>query len=170
MVVTQALAAISLGLLAASGVAKLADPAPTTGAMRTAGLPASRSISYVLGVLEAVSATAALAFGGLSLVAAAILYLAFGVFTFAAVRNRIPIQSCGCFGREDTPPNVVHVVYNLAAAGAITATAGLGVVPVDWSLPSVDLVLYLGFAAMGVAASYLLLTRLPQLLAIVHST
>lgn len=164
--VAQAVAAVSLGLLAASGIAKLVDPAPTTGAMQAAKLPASRLISYALGVFEVVVATASLVVGGPYLYLAGFAYLAFAVFTFGAVRNRIPIQSCGCFGREDTPPNLIHVAYNVVATIAIAATARLGVVPVDWSLPALDVVLYLGFTSMGVVASYLLMTRLPQLLAI----
>lgn len=169
-VVAQALAAISLGLLAASGVAKLVDPAPTTGAMQSAGLPASRPITHALGLFEVVIAGAALAIGGPYLILAALSYLAFGLFTFGALRQRIPVQSCGCFGREDTPPSVVHVTYNVVAAVAIAATAGLGVSPVDWSMATLELVLYLGYTALGTVASYLLLTRLPQLLAVGRAT
>jgi hypothetical protein len=35
---------------------------------------------------------------------------------------------------------------------------------VDWALPPVELVLYLGFTAIGVYTAYLLMTRLPQVL------
>lgn len=164
MVLAQAVAAIALGLLAASGLAKLVDPEPTTGAMRSAQLPASSLITYALGSLEVLFAVASLAVGGLAVVGSAILYGAFTVFTFAATRKRIPVQSCGCFGREDTPPSIIHVVFNLAATIALFGLAPLGVEPIDWSLPGLELALYLGFAGIGVYVSYLMLSRLPQLL------
>lgn len=165
-VVAQAVAAVSLGLLAASGMAKLTDPAPTTGAMKSAGLPASRTISYALGVTETLAAVAALVVGGPVVAVAAVLYLGFTVFTFGAVRKRIPVQSCGCFGREDTPPNYIHVVYNVVASASLLVVAALSESPVDWSLPTGELALYLAFTVVGVCASYLVMTRLPQLLAL----
>jgi len=164
-VVAQALAAISLGLLAASGVAKLIDPAPTTGAMKAAGLPASRPISYALGTIETATALRAFVAGGPALVIASGLYLGFALFTFSAVRKRIPVQSCGCFGREDTPPNYIHVVYNITASIALVAVYALSRTPVDWSLPASEVALYVSFAVTGVVASYLVMNRLPQILA-----
>ena len=163
------MASIALGLLAASGTAKLIDPAPTTGAMRAARLPAGDLLTYALGACEIVVGLGGLALGGVTAGAAALLYAGFTVFTFAAVRKRIPIQSCGCFGREDTPPSVIHVAYDATAAAAIGFVA-LNNGPVDWAMPSLDLVLYLGFAAVGVVASYFLMTRLPQVLALARAT
>jgi uncharacterized membrane protein YphA (DoxX/SURF4 family) len=165
MVLAQAVAAIALGLLAASGLAKLVDPEPTTGAMRSARLPASNLVTYVLGTVEVLLASASLAVGGgVVLVGAAILYGGFTVFTFAATRKRIPVQSCGCFGRDDTPPSPLHVSFNLGAMVSLLAVASLGVSPIDWSLPGPQLALYLGFTAIGVYVSYLMLSSLPQLL------
>jgi hypothetical protein len=168
-VAVSAFAAIALGLLAASGVAKLVDPEPTTGAMRAGRLPASRSLSYLLGAVEVIAAVAALVMGGAAVVGAAILYGGFSVFTLAAVRKRIPVQSCGCFGRDDTPPSAIHVAYNVAATVALVGLAVTGLSPVDWGLPAVELTLYLVFAAIGVYVSYLLMTRLPQLLDLARS-
>ncbi len=159
----QAVAAIALGLLAASGVAKLIDPEPTTGAMRAARLPASRALTYTLGATEVVVGTLGLV-AGTALFVAALLYLAFSMFTFAAIRKRIPVQSCGCFGRDDTPPNALHLVYNVVASLAIVAATMLDLDPVDWSLPAGELVIVRGYLVAGVYASYLLLARLPQVL------
>lgn len=167
--VAQAVATIALGLLGASGVAKLVDPEPTTGAMRVTRLPSSNSVSRVLGATEVVVAGGALVTGGMFVIAATGLYLAFGVFTFVALAKRMPLRSCGCFGREDTPPSVVHVVFNASAALALASLPILGLDPVPWSLPVVELALYTGFAAMGIWASYLLLARLPQLMTEVES-
>jgi uncharacterized membrane protein YphA (DoxX/SURF4 family) len=164
MVLAQAVAAIALGLLAASGVAKLVDPEPTTGAMRSARLPASNLITYILGTAEVVVAVASLAVGGVAVAGAAVLYGGFTVFTFAATRKRIPLQSCGCFGRDDTPPSLIHVFFNLAATASLLALAPIGANPIDWALPALQLALYLGFTAIGVYVSYLMLSSLPQLL------
>lgn len=163
-VVAQAVATIALGLLGASGVAKLIDPEPTTGAMATAGMPSSHLLSRLLGITEIAGATFALVVGGLALGVAAVLYLSFAAFTSLALVRNLPIQSCGCFGREDTPPTLIHVVFNLGAAGALIALAFSGQTPIDWSLDLPALVLYLGFSIIGVYASYLLLARLPQVL------
>lgn len=162
--VAQAVATIALGLLGASGVAKLIDPEPTTGAMASARLPSSASISRMLGVAEVVAATLGLVDGGITVAPAMLLYLAFGVFTLSGLRDRIPLQSCGCFGREDTPPTWIHVAYNLVSAVALAVILVVDGSPIDWRMGTVELLLYLGFAVLGVYASYLLMTRLPQLL------
>jgi Methylamine utilisation protein MauE len=163
-VVAQAVAAIALGLLAASGVAKLADPAPTTGAMRSAGLPASDIVTRSLGIIEVALSVVSLVVGGPAVIGAAVLYAGFTIFTFAAVRNRIPVQSCGCFGREDTPPTWAHVAYNAVSTAALVWLAALGVAAIDWDLPVFELISFGLFALVGVYASYLLLARLPQVL------
>ncbi len=168
--VAQAVATIALGLLGASGVAKLINPEPTTGALDAARLPSSNILSRLLGTVETVVAVAALSVGGsLALLAASGLYLAFAVFTFSALMNRIPLQSCGCFGREDTPPTSIHIVYNVVSAVTIGVLV-FGPAPIDWTAGTLQLALYLVFAAIGVYASYLLMTRLPQLLELTRST
>ena len=162
-VLAQAVAAIVLGLLGASGIAKLVDPEPTTGAMRVAGLPASNFVSRLLGLTEVCVAVLALAVGGIAVVAGAVLYIGFAVFTFSAVKNRIPLQSCGCFGREDTPPTAFHVGFNVLAALALIALVPLALDPIDWSMPLNEMGAFLAFTGIGVYLSYLLLTLLPRL-------
>lgn len=166
----QAVAAIALGLLAASGLAKIVDPEPTTGAMRSARLPASSPVTYALGTVEVLLALVSLTVGGMALVGAAAMYGAFTVFTFAATRKRIPVQSCGCFGRDDTPPSPIHVIFNLVATVSLLALVPLGLVPIDWGLSALQLSLYFGFTAIGVYVAYLMLSRLPQLLHLTSTT
>ena len=158
------MSAISLLLLAASGVSKTLDPDPTTGAMRSAGLPGSRGVSRFLGMAEVAAAGAGIAVGGVWVGAAALLYLGFLVFTVAAVRRRLPIQSCGCFGREDTPPTMAHVVFNAVAAVMLSVTALMSESPVPWSEPPAELVLYLLFAMLGAFLAYLVMAQLPRTL------
>lgn len=157
-----AVSAISLVLLGASGIAKIFDPAPTSGALEAARLPSSETVSRSIGFIELAIAIVGLTWGGIALGAAALLYAAFTLFTLAAIRGRIPLQSCGCFGREDTPPSVIHVVYNAVALIALTSLAVSGSSPVPWSNGPLEVLLFLSFAGLGAAASYLLLARMPQ--------
>jgi hypothetical protein len=111
-------------LIAVAGAAKAADPTMTVGALRALGLPTSPQLvragaaaELALGLLAIVVGVPALWW----LVAAS--YLAFAGFVVAALRAGTVIGSCGCFGREDTPPHVIHVVLDLALAGVAVAAA-----------------------------------------------
>ncbi len=159
--VGQAVAAITLLLLGASGVAKAVDPDPTSGALRAAGLPSSRLISRSLGVAELTAAALGLGATAMALIPAAILYAGFTVFTLAAIRGRIPVQSCGCFGRVDTPPSLIHVVYNASAAILLVWVAINGTTPFPQSANTLEILLFGVFAVLGTYASYLVLAQLP---------
>jgi predicted MFS family arabinose efflux permease len=50
-------------------------------------------------------------------------YLGFAAFVVAALRHGTMIGSCGCFGREDTPPHWSHVALNVVLAGVALALA-----------------------------------------------
>ena len=51
-------------------------------------------------------------------------YTVFLVFSVLALVRRLPIDSCGCLGKLETPPSWRHVVVlGLALLGAIGATA-----------------------------------------------
>jgi uncharacterized membrane protein YphA (DoxX/SURF4 family) len=169
-VVAAAFSTIALALLAASGVSKVIDPDPTRGAMTAAGLPSSLLLSRLLGVLEVVAAVAALTLGGWWAAPSALLYLGFTWFTWAAVRRQIPVQSCGCFGREDTPPTWIHVAYNSVATVALALVVVTGDATVPWSGPLGELALFLGFGLVGGYLSYLLLAQLPRTLRLARTT
>jgi hypothetical protein len=121
----------------------------------------------LLGVVEVLAAIAGIAVGGPWLAVAAVLYLGFALFTIAAVRGGIPVQSCGCFGREDTPPTMIHIVYNLTATAAIGFLALTGGAAVPWAAAATEMALFVGFSLVGGYLSYLLLAQLPQTLALV---
>ncbi len=169
-VVSPGVATIALGLLAVGGVAKVFDPDPTEGALRAARLPSARWVVRVLGVAEISAALLGLVGPARATAPAALLYLGFALFTLGAVRNRIPLQSCGCFGREDTPPSWLHVGYNGVAALSLGWIVLYSASPVPWGLPPLQIAAYLAFSGLGVFASYLLLTRLPQLMQVAQST
>ena len=118
-------------LLALAGAMKVAQPASTMGALRAMRLPSSPGVVRVLGVVEIVVAAAAgITFERPLLALLAAMYLAFAAFVAAALGANTPLQSCGCFGRADTPPSTVHLGLNLTAAcvalvAAATSTPSL---------------------------------------------
>lgn len=158
---------LSAALLLVSGGAKLADPAPTSGALRIAGLVSGSGVVYTLAVAEiATGAISLLAGGTVAGWAMAVLYGGFGWFVAFALHRRIPISSCGCFGKVDTPPSVVHLFLNAAGlAGGVWAALShsLSLISVLDDQPVAGLP-YLAFVAAGTYAAYLLLTALPVLL------
>jgi uncharacterized membrane protein YphA (DoxX/SURF4 family) len=168
-VVAPALSTIALILLLGSGAAKILDPDPTTGAMRTARLPASRVMSRSLGLMEITAGAIGIVAGRTWMLPATLLYLGFLVFTTAALQQRLPIQSCGCFGREDTPPTVFHIGFNALCAGVLTFMAVTGQMPVPWSGSLTGLVLYLAFGVIGAFLAYLLLAHLPRTLHVIRT-
>lgn len=117
-------ALVAAALLVVAGAAKVADPAMTAGALRALRLPSSPALVRVGAGAEVVLGLTAIVVGGLlpwALVAAS--YLGFGVFVVAALRAGTMVGSCGCFGREDTPPHPVHVWLDLALAATAAAMA-----------------------------------------------
>jgi hypothetical protein len=157
-------ALVAAGLLAFGGAQKLIDPTMTVGALRVAGLPGGPR-------LVRAGAAAELALGVLAIVAggpvvwllAALSYAAFAIFVGSALARDLPIGSCGCFGRTDTPPHPVHVLLNAAlAAVAVTAALALDRAPLDelTDRPG-DAVIAAALALLGLAAAYSAFVRLP---------
>lgn len=156
-------------LLIISGGSKLVDPEPTRGALAATGLPSTTAVAMALGVWELVAGTVCLVFGGVvggSLLS--LTYLGFAGFVVFALARDLPIQSCGCFGRDDTPPTWVHVAVNFsgAAAGAWIAVSGGGDLPSTLGSQPLAGLPYLGLAGIGVYALYLLLAEMPRTLAL----
>src|SRR4051794_33916874 len=114
-------------LLTAAGALKAWDPTNTVGALRKAGLPAAPGLVRAGGVVEVVIGVTAVVTGAPA--AAALVALSYALFTafvvYALVRH-LPIGSCGCFGKVDTPPSAVHIVLNLGAIVVATAVAVRG--------------------------------------------
>jgi hypothetical protein len=154
VVLTALLGAGGLLLLVAGG-AKAADPTRTAGALAALGWPSSPALVRAGAVVEALVGAAALILGGLvvaTLVTAS--YAALAVFVGLALRADTPVASCGCFGQEDTPPSVAHVVTNVVLALGALGAAAAGATPVaDASAPEV-------VAAVAVGAlAYVVLTQ-----------
>jgi hypothetical protein len=161
---------VAAALLAIAGGAKAIRPDDTVGALRAARLPSARWIVRAGAVAEGALGLYAIVAGdrlAAALVAGS--YLAFASFVLVALRSGAPIASCGCFGREDTPPSLVHVGMNVGlatAAGAVAVWPGVGIARVLENQPLAG-VPYLLLVAVGVYAAFLALTVLPRVLALV---
>lgn len=122
-------ALVTAALLAVAGAQKLLDPSMTVGALRALRLPSSPGLVRAGSAAELALGVAALSAGGAALWAlVALSYLAFAGFVTAALRAGTMIGSCGCFGREDTPPHWSHVAMDVVLAAlavgiAITSSA-----------------------------------------------
>jgi hypothetical protein len=168
--------AIAAVLLAVGGAAKAVRPRDTAQALTAVGLRFPRVLPArvavrIGGAIEVVIGVAALLVGGpvlCALVAAS--YVAFTGFVVIALRTGAPISSCGCFGKADTPPSIVHVVLDLLFAGVATA----GVFTGDVALPEVlrDQPLagipFLMLLAIGCALVFLAFSALPKTMAAVR--
>lgn len=120
-------ALVAAVLLALAGAQKLVDPTMTVGALRALGLAASPWLVRAGAGTELLVGALALSIGGGALwVIVSLSYVLFAAVVVAASRRGSMIGTCGCFGRQETPPHPLHVVLNVgfAAAAAVAAAAG----------------------------------------------
>jgi hypothetical protein len=126
--VIAALVGAAALLLLGAGAAKVAEPTRTAGALAALGWPASPSVVRAGAAAETVLGAATLIIGGRVLAAAvAVSYAGFAVFMIVALRSGVPVGTCGCFGRPDTPPRTHHAVIDgmLALAAAVATVVGV---------------------------------------------
>jgi len=159
---------IVTGLLLLGGALKAAQPADTARTLDALGVRVSKPFVRAGGLVEVGIAAGALVTGAwpfAALVAAS--YLVFLAFVVAALRSETPLSSCGCFGRADTPPTLVHVAVNAAAAGValvvlLTPLPNLASIVADqpaWGVP------FLFLGVVGVYVVFLMLSALPRVFA-----
>jgi len=152
--------ATSAGLLVATGVGKLLRPHDTTRAIRQLGLPVPVGAVRLLAAAEmVVGGATVVTMAPMFILAQCLLYLSFTVWTVAALRTGAPISSCGCLGRDDTPPYPGHVAVNLigvvGAAAALLAPptwAGLGALEGTAAALLVGTGVWLAWQVLGVGA------------------
>jgi hypothetical protein len=157
---------VAAALLALGGAPKIVRPHPAVRALRSVGLPGPVPLVRLLGVVEVMIAAGAVLSGGpVFAVLVAACYLAFaGFVAFALARGGV-LSSCGCFGTPDTPPTVLHLVLNLAAAcvavgAALTPIPGLPAVLAAQPWGGLPL---LAATAASVWLAHLALSLLPAL-------
>ena len=120
MSVVSAIHASAAVLLVLAGAAKLSRPAP--GWADLLGFRARTPVVRLVGASEAAAGVAALFLGGAAAWAVGLLYAAFALVVLRAVLAGA--DSCGCFGRLDAPPSLIHVVGNLVLAAVSFGAAG----------------------------------------------
>ncbi len=158
---------IAVALMGAAGAAKALSPAGTSGALRALGLPHRQTLVRAGGAVELLVAIGALATGSAALAfVVAVSYAAFAVFVAAALRAGSPVSSCGCLGKLDTPPHLLHVALN--AAGAVVALVatidgGIALRDVLDAQPGAGIP-FLFLTAVGVALTSAVMSVLPRAL------
>jgi hypothetical protein len=160
---------VAATLLVVAGALKAYDPIMTTGALRRIGLPVPGWAVRAGGALEVVIGIVAVLTGATIpalLVAAS--FALFTAFVVVALVRHVPIGSCGCFGKVDTPPSLVHVGVNAGAVVTALAVAlgpggGIGEVLADQPLLGLP---FLALVAIATYAAFLAMTLVPQLRAL----
>ncbi|MCJ7437470.1 MAG: hypothetical protein MUP97_06895 [Acidimicrobiia bacterium] len=158
---------IAAVLLALGGALKALRPADTATALRGVGIPVPRLAVRLGGAGEAAIGIWALVVGDrLEAVLVTASYAVFIGFVVLAMTRDAPIASCGCFGRADTPPSLVHVGVNVGACIAalvVVVQPGVGLIDV---LPGQPLagVPYVFLVVVGVLCAFVALTQLPRTL------
>ena len=154
-------------LLVVAGWGKVMSPVATQGALLASGLPSSRAIVVVLGVAEFVAGIYAIVFGDpLGAVAVSVFYVGFAGFVVNALLRDLPVASCGCFGKEDTPPTWIHVAVTVIglAAGVGAALAPPGSVTEVAASTEPPFLVFLLVTGIAFAFGYMSLTTLPKTL------
>jgi hypothetical protein len=164
--------AIGALLLALGGCSKVGAPADTANALRGVGAPVGPGLVRLAALVEAAVGVYALAVGDrLAGVLVMVSYLGFSAFVAVALLEKAPIATCGCFGKADTPPSLVHLACNLgfaAAALAVIVDPGVAIADVVRSQPLAG-VPFLLFVVTGVALTFLALTALPRTMALARA-
>jgi hypothetical protein len=153
-------------LLMVAGAGKLVDPTPLVRALRSLSLPSGRRLVRAGAAAEVLVGAAAITTG--SRAAAVAVAASYAVFTLVVLRGLARgavLSSCGCFGKQDTPPTVTHAVVTGAAAAvaAVVAVHPIGPLPdLLGGQPGAGVPLLLAVAAVA-ATTYLVLAVLPLL-------
>ncbi len=158
--------ACAAALLAVAGLMKLRSPSAASGALAAMSLAAAAPAVRTAGACELALGTWALLSPGR--LAAALLAAAYGGFAVFVVgllrRGGASARGCGCFGEAEAAVHPIHLVLNLAAAGAAAAAV---IAPPEPLLrivadhPAIGAVLCVGLAG-AVYAAYLLYTVAPS--------
>jgi uncharacterized membrane protein YphA (DoxX/SURF4 family) len=148
-------AAIFALLLIVTGTAKLRRPTDTARALAAMRLPFPGLLTQLVAIAEVTIGVGGFVVGTSTLFAAqALLYALFLAWVATAIAKDIPIASCGCLGREDTPPYVGHLILNGFGVLASVGAAITGTIPVGGFLEVAALLL---LVAVGTALAWAVL-------------
>ena len=150
-------AAIFSTLLVVTGLVKLRRPRDTARALGRIGLPFPFATTVGLAATEVVVGIWAIGTRDPALfIIQALIYLSFAVWVLIALRREVPLATCGCLGRDDTPPYWGHLVVNVLA---VASSAGAASTPAP-ELPgtAVGLVATLGIVSVGTWLAWTILS------------
>jgi hypothetical protein len=118
------LVSVAAILMVVAGAAKVVRPEPAANALGVLGIGAAPLAIRLGAGLEVLIGLAALvAPGPLAALALGASYLGFAAFVLV-LRAKPGAESCGCFGADDEPPSLRHVVVDaLLGAGCLLAAA-----------------------------------------------
>lgn len=159
---------VAVLLLGLGGALEVRRPAATVGAMRAMRLPTSGlAVRFGGATATTISVVAVVWPTRIVALAVAAVYLMLSGFVAAALLRDVPLGSCGCFGRSDTPATAGHLVIDLAAA-AVAGAVALGPGSRGWESVHLDgrplvVVLFVVLIASAVSFAYIGLTVLPGL-------
>jgi hypothetical protein len=158
-------AAIFSLLLIVTGVAKLRRPNDTARALAAMLLPFPGLLTRLVAIAEVAIGAGALVVGTPILFAGqALLYALFLGWVATALAKGVPIASCGCLGREDTPPYVGHLILNVFGVLASVGAAITGTMPVEGITEVVALLL---LVVVGTALAWTVLDEGARISALV---
>ena len=150
-------------LLVVAGAAKLRRPEPSVPTLHALGLPARAWLIRAGAAVELAVGAAGLAAWRTAAAAVATPYAGFAVVTGIQLVRGGPSASCGCFGTDDVPPTLVHVVFDVLAAGAAAGAAVFGArgVADEVARGATAGISFVVGVAVATYAAYLVIARLP---------
>jgi hypothetical protein len=118
------LVSVAAILMVVAGAAKVVRPEPAANALGVVGIGAAPAVIRLGAGLEVLVGLAAMAAPGpVPAFALGASYLAFAGFILV-LRTKPGAESCGCFGADDEPPSLRHVVVDvLLGLGCLLAVA-----------------------------------------------
>jgi hypothetical protein len=158
---------VAAGLVLVAGLGKLLRPTVTRDALALSRLPAASWLVRLLGAGEIALAVTVLVIGGP--VAFAALAVAYAGFIGVAEHQRRAGRGCGCFGAaSSTAVGPLHLGVDAFAALAAGAAAWLATPGLPRVLPAEVLAggVALGLVVAAVVLGQLMLTALPELMAV----
>lgn len=163
--------AIAAVLLIIGGAAKVGAPSDTATALAGVGLRIPAAVVRIGAAFEVLVGLYALVIADRAAAALVVLsFAAFFGFVWLALVRRVPIATCGCFGRADSPPSVVHLAIDagaVLAAAAVVVDPGAALTDVIGDQPLAGAP-YLLLVVTGVYLAYMAMTALPRTLALVR--
>lgn len=152
-------AAIFSVLLIITGVAKVARPHDVERALTSLGLPRIPFAGTMIGLGEIGIGVGAF-FLPVALALQGVAYLVFAGWIVAALRADVPLASCGCLGKDDTPPSWGHFTLNVI--GSLVSLAAAWSEPARWSF-GLEGFAMVSVVAVGVFLGFVVLTDAARL-------